>query len=157
MVGMIGVEVDRRWEGKQQLIQEAVAVLSSQCPPVSGETVRDRLICLLDAYPTHQLPADIRWATGQSLRAALHEILTDGIATGELRADLDVEVASAGMVGAVLCARVPSRRVVDTILNGWCRPLSRRQDAGAQPVNLTNSSRPPDFTSTVRTTPTPRA
>jgi AcrR family transcriptional regulator len=138
----------RRWSNKEDLVVDALAVLRTPMPPIKGESVRDDLIVMLtamhgdavndrsrnvmhmamgesDRYPA--LLAKFRCLVLEPRRDALRAILERGMATGELRADLDTEIALAALNGAVIwhckwgggesgAALAP--RIVDQLLSG---------------------------------------
>jgi len=138
----------RRWPGKEDLVLDAIATLRAPRPDVAGLPARDALVrymtaiqhefahprlrCLLniatcerDRYPN--LMERFRKIAIEPRQAALGEILRRGVADGELRTDLDVEVAVAALSGTLVyflkCdGREPSadlpERVVDTMLRG---------------------------------------
>lgn len=140
----------RRWAGKEALIIDAVAALKPPLPPVSGGPARDDLLALARAladersarharcawsviggaerYP--QLYADYQEQVIAPRRRIVEEVLRRGMATGELRADLDVEAALLSLIGALtLPGRSPGNgrgpgadwpeRVVDGLLRGF--------------------------------------
>ncbi|MFI6454831.1 TetR/AcrR family transcriptional regulator [Streptosporangium amethystogenes] len=113
----------RRWSNKEDLVVDALATLKSPLPELGGRSVHEDLIaylevvrrdacdarsrCVLniamnDAERHPRLVERIRQATIEPRRAALGALLQRGIATGELRADLDVPVAMATLVGTVM-------------------------------------------------------
>jgi AcrR family transcriptional regulator len=139
----------RRWSSKVELV---IAALSRPRPErsVSGEgTVRERLIGLIE-----ELCVSVRREPAKSLLAALvaeiprnpelaaavrevflakrretaFALLREGIAAGELRADLDLELASDALVGPVMIRALltggritPSlgATLVDAFYDGW--------------------------------------
>jgi AcrR family transcriptional regulator len=138
----------RRWPGKEDLLLEAFATIKSPLPEPRGESVRDDLVAMLQVMC--QDAADPRWIGRYSLllgegskypklmerykatvieprREMVRSVLRRGIATGELRPDVDVEVAMAMINGSVIvhsrhdvAAITPDYpdRVVDEILRG---------------------------------------
>jgi AcrR family transcriptional regulator len=143
----------RRWSSKVELV---IAALSRPRPEhsVSGEgTVRERLIRLIE-----ELCMSVRREPAKSLLAALvaeiprnpelaaavrevflarrretaFALLREGIAAGELRADLDLELASDALVGPVMIRALltggritPSlgATLVDAFYDGWGAPV----------------------------------
>ena len=102
----------RRWPNKEALIIDAVASMKGALPEPVGESVRDDLVMILKAARTGRslrfgqasvclLPEFLRdehlhemWrATMEPRRDVMRQVLRRGIATGELRADLDVELS----------------------------------------------------------------
>src|SRR5580692_11516221 len=113
----------RRWPGKEDLLLEAFATIKSPLPEPRGESVRDDLVAMLQVMC--QDAADPRWIGRYSLllgegskypklmerykatvieprREMVRSVLRRGIATGELRPDVDVEVAMAMINGSVI-------------------------------------------------------
>ena len=111
----------RRWANKEQLIVDAVASIKGEPPAVAGESVRDDLIALLrpvgkqkqsrfgrimpcligELRRNPQLAASFSQLT-EPHREKLREVVRRGIASGEIRADIDVEVAITALVGPML-------------------------------------------------------
>lgn len=138
----------RRWSGKEALLTDAIGNLKRPLPRPRGDSVREDLIRVLTLGPrqpdqritrimsslvpdVHTSPERYRLYQGllEPRRQAIREILRRGVHTGELRADLDIEVALALLTGPVLIQRMlrwhPGlddrslpRRVVDTALAG---------------------------------------
>jgi AcrR family transcriptional regulator len=138
----------RRWPGKEDLLLDAIAALKAPLPEPAGRSAREDLVALLAAMC--QETADPRRAREFALllgegakyprlmaryaetvleprREVIREILRRGIATGELRPDLDVDVALFMLIGAVVVRRgheqsaIPSdypELVVDELLRG---------------------------------------
>ena len=113
----------RRWSGKEDLLIAAFAAMKHPLPQPRGESVRDDLVALLTAiaadaedpryaqqyallhgagerYP--RLVARYRERVIEPRRELVRTVLRRGIETGELRADIDVEVAMLLLTGAVL-------------------------------------------------------
>jgi len=139
----------RRWANKQAMLADAVRELKGAPPKPSGSNVRERLLSLLrvtakgdDARAAKILPclipevqrSEIAYRVWQEAvveprREAGRQVLRQAIADGELRADLDVEVALSVLTGSVLLNRMlrwnPAldddtlpERVVDMVLDG---------------------------------------
>ncbi|MBW4706037.1 MULTISPECIES: TetR/AcrR family transcriptional regulator [unclassified Micromonospora] len=138
----------RRWPGKDALLLDALRRLKGVVPQPAGHSVRDDLVLLVGAVghnidpraerimpclvpevnrsPDHfQLYQNII----EPRRKIMREVLRRGVATGELRADLDIEVAMALLTGPMLVQRLlrwhPElddrllpERVVDGVLDG---------------------------------------
>ncbi len=102
----------RRWPNKEALIIDAVASMKGPLPVPVGESVRDDLVMLLKASRTGRslrygqvtvclLPEFLKdehlhdmWrAVMEPRRDVMRQVLRRGIAKGELRADLDVELS----------------------------------------------------------------
>jgi AcrR family transcriptional regulator len=138
----------RRWPGKEQLLLAAMAALKKPLPEPAGDSARDDLVALVGAmaeetadprrtrefallhgegakYP--QLMARYRETVVEPRREVVRSVLRRGVATGELRADIDIEVALFMLVGAVFAATrhepggiAPgfAERVVDELVRG---------------------------------------
>ncbi|MGK5739703.1 TetR/AcrR family transcriptional regulator [Micromonospora sp. URMC 103] len=138
----------RRWPGKEALLRDALSILKGVPPEPAGRSVRDDLVLLLggvgrnaDPRAAKIMPCLLpevnrnhdRYQLYQGVieprRARVREVLQRGIRTGELRADLDVELALALLTGPMLIQRVlrwhPElddtvlpEQVVDGVLDG---------------------------------------
>jgi len=114
----------RRWPNKEALLIDAVAAVKGPLPRPSGASVREDLVELLRPVgqnatgPQNILPClipqlrrspELR-AVYQSItephREQLRQVLRRGIDSGELRPDLDVEVAMAMLVAPMLAQSV---------------------------------------------------
>ncbi|MEU9828671.1 TetR/AcrR family transcriptional regulator [Micromonospora chersina] len=138
----------RRWSGKDALLMDALRRLKGVPPQPAGHSVRDDLVLLVGAVghnvdpraakimpclvpevnrsPDHfQLYQNII----EPRRKLMREVLRRGVDSGELRADLDIELAMALLNGPMLIQRVlrwhPElderilpERVVDSVLEG---------------------------------------
>lgn len=141
----------RRWSNKEDLVVDALATLKPPIPPLAGRSVRDDLVAYLrvlrDEY-RHQrtrcimniamsdserhprLAQRFREIAIEPRRAALRDVLRRGMKTGELRPDLDVEMAMAILSGAMMWYTRWNRsgpeppedvaeRIVDEVLLGF--------------------------------------
>ena len=113
----------RRWGGKEDLLIAAFAAMKHPLPEPRGESARADLIALLaviaadaddprfaqqyallhgagERYP--RLVARYREQVVEPRRELVRVVLRRGIETGELRADIDVEVAMLMLTGAVM-------------------------------------------------------
>jgi AcrR family transcriptional regulator len=113
----------RRWGGKEDLLIAAFAAMKHPLPEPRRESVREDLIALLaviaadaddprfaqqyallhgagERYP--RLVARYREQVVEPRRELVRVVLRRGIETGELRADIDVEVAMLMLTGAVM-------------------------------------------------------
>ncbi len=138
----------RRWPNKEALIIGAMAALKPPLPPVGGDSVREDLVVIARALLAEQEAGRSRglWRIMSSAekypellegfqrqvlaprREQLEEVLRRGARTGELRGDLDPELALRMIIGALTFrSRAPSRRppdpdlperVVDLLLSG---------------------------------------
>lgn len=138
----------RRWPGKEDLLIAAFASLKSPLPEPRGESAREDLIAMLDVMANDA--DDPRYARQFALlhgegeryprlvkrykeqvveprRELIRSVLRRGVATGELRADTDIEIAMLTLTGAVMARGKHDRtsaepgfatRVVDELLRG---------------------------------------
>ncbi|WAZ25627.1 TetR/AcrR family transcriptional regulator [Streptomyces cinnabarinus] len=158
--GVARATIYRRWRNKEELVLAALGSLDLPVPPLDGLSLRERLVALVDqlrhrGQDTH-LHRLIGSLLGEAVRrpqlverfentvvAARHEallrVLTDGIDSGELRADLDlddaVEILTGPMAARLILRQRPvesaafAERIVDTFLNG-----TRTIRAGTSPA-----------------------
>ncbi|MER7499901.1 TetR/AcrR family transcriptional regulator [Nonomuraea pusilla] len=139
----------RRWSNKEDLVVDALSTLKSPLPPLSGTSVREDLIALLDAMRRESGQARSRCVMNIAMsesdryprlmerffkraveprREALRAVIERGVASGELRPDLDVELGMAVLSGTMLwytkwgpagdLAPDLAERVVDAALHG---------------------------------------
>jgi AcrR family transcriptional regulator len=139
----------RRWQGKEALIIDALATLKGPIPELAGRSVRDDLLTMaralsqvkrenrrLDFFYWNllgggrhpELARRFEQDVIEPRREVFRAVLRRGIATGELRADIDVDAAYFMIVGAITArarARTPgplpadfADRVVDSVLGG---------------------------------------
>lgn len=138
----------RRWSGKEPLIVDAVNTMKGPLPEPVGDSVREDLIRLLGHPPgprdqrlgrvmsclsPHVSRSPERYRLYQNMveprREAMRHVLRRGIQTGELRPDIDIEVALAVLTAPQLLQRMVRwhpdldeaalpARVVDTVLAG---------------------------------------
>ncbi|GAA3146267.1 TetR/AcrR family transcriptional regulator [Planomonospora alba] len=113
----------RRWSNKEDLVVDALATLKSPPPPPDAPTVRENLaaylemlereacdvrgrcvmnIAMNEADRNPHLVERIRQAAIRPRQEALAALLRRGVESGELRADLDVPVAMAMVVGTMM-------------------------------------------------------
>ena len=148
--------VYRRWPNKDALLIDAVAAMKGPLPEPPGISIRDDLImlvaalrnkwseqygrataCLLpelvrnpDLHEAHQAVIEPR-------RDVMRTVLQRGVETGELRADLDIELTVLLLSGPSLAQnvfrwnpRVPAEgfaeALVDAVLRGAAAPAARR-------------------------------
>jgi AcrR family transcriptional regulator len=125
----------RRWPGKEDLLLDAMASLKTPLPRPAGHSVREDLEMLLTAmcadtadpcrarefalllgegskYP--RLMARYRESVVEPRREVIREVLRRGAASGELRADTDIDAALFMLTGAVV-----ARGKFDTIPPGY--------------------------------------
>ena len=112
----------RRWPNKEALIIDALAALKAPFPEPVGDSVRDDLIAVARAFMTDKADKkrlDCYWSiiggaerypelmarftreVIEPRRDVIRAVLRRGISSGELRADLDVEVTLWLIMGAV--------------------------------------------------------
>lgn len=138
----------RRWSGKDALLLDALRRLKGILPQPAGHSVRDDLVLLVGAVGQHIDPRAAKimpclvpevnrspdhFQLYQNIieprRQLMREVLRRGIRTGELRADLDVEVTMALLTGPMLVQRmlrwhpelddrILPERIVDGVLEG---------------------------------------
>jgi AcrR family transcriptional regulator len=138
----------RRWANKEALIIDAVAALKGPVPELAGESVRDDLVTLMKSNrSSHQhnygkvtaclMPELMRddqimagyQAVIEPRREVMRDVLRRGIASGELRADLDIELTLLMLTGPNMLnnlfphqPRVPkegfAEALVDAVLRG---------------------------------------
>jgi AcrR family transcriptional regulator len=101
----------RRWPNKEALLIDTVATMKGPLPELKGESVRDDLValiaanwtsrarrygkvtaCLLPQYSRDDEMRRVYQAITEPRREAMRSVLRRGIALGELRPDLDIEL-----------------------------------------------------------------
>lgn len=139
----------RRWSSKEDLLIAALGSLKSPLPEPHGESVHDDLVLLLEAmikdssdprymrqfamlhgeasqYP--RLLARYAETVVEPRRDVIRSVLRRGMADGELRADLDIEIAMLTLTGAVIargkhdpCPPAPefAPKIVHELLRGF--------------------------------------
>lgn len=143
----------RRWPGKDELLVDVLATLEGPPPQPRGESVRDDLVALVDFLRTNaldkrsaallhlalteagthpKLARRYHEAVAGPRAAAVREVLRRGVASGELRADLDPDLLTDLFTGPVLARAVLhpwlplpaglAARVVDAVLDGVRSP-----------------------------------
>ncbi|MFJ1758082.1 TetR/AcrR family transcriptional regulator [Kitasatospora sp. NPDC088134] len=147
----------RRWPNKEALLVDVVARLEEPMPPLAGPTYRDDLINAVDYMRRRGLIKRTRWVVKSALgqmntwpelkqvyhervvhprRAMIREIVRRGVAAGELRADVDVELLCELLIGPILVRTVlwddapledPDlpRQMVDAALQGIAADRAR--------------------------------
>uniref|UniRef100_UPI000623DD90 TetR/AcrR family transcriptional regulator n=1 Tax=Allosalinactinospora lopnorensis TaxID=1352348 RepID=UPI000623DD90 len=136
----------RRWTSKEELLTDAVATLRPPLPGVNRESVRDdlveliaqvcgemdspldRAISALMMSETHpEIVSRIKRSVFAPRNEVLYEVLRRGVASGELRSDLDPQTVLNLLVGGALVyrrsgsggpARACAELLVDTVLTG---------------------------------------
>lgn len=138
----------RRWPNKEALLIDAVAAMKGPLPEPAGVSVRDDLImlvkanrsgraerhgkvsaCLIPEFIRDPSLHDMYQAVVEPRRDVTRQVLLRGIATGELRPDLDVELTLLMLSGPSMLQnmlrwnpRVPeegyAEALVDALLRG---------------------------------------
>jgi AcrR family transcriptional regulator len=150
----------RRWPNKEALIVDAVASLKGPVPKIAGESVRDDLITLLTPMAHTKdnrtakimscLMPELRRSSSllgcyqnmvEARRTVMRDVVRRGMRTGELRPDLDVELALTLLSAPVIVqnmlhwnpaldtAGLPER-VVDAVLAGIAVPQAGSASSG---------------------------
>ncbi len=113
----------RRWPGKRELILDALATLNDDFPSLTSGSTKERLLNAMRYMANRDtgslagriMPRMMVYSLTQPdlyaeyfdrvimpRREHLKRVLRDGIHSGELRADLDIETATMSIVGPVL-------------------------------------------------------
>ncbi|MFC4585050.1 TetR/AcrR family transcriptional regulator [Sphaerisporangium corydalis] len=113
----------RRWSSKEDLVVDALATLKAPIPELDAATVRENVVRYLAAMQQEShnrrtrcimnialseserfphLARRFREIAVRPRREALREVIQRGVDSGELRPDVDVEVAMAALSGAML-------------------------------------------------------
>ena len=138
----------RRWTNKEMLIDDALGALKGPLPELDGLSIRDDLVkllesiaamrtarigrvipCLIPELPHNPKLARRFHALGEPRRELMRSVLHRGIESGELRADIDIEMTCAMLSGPMvsqtwfdwhpdLDMTNMSEKVVDGILPG---------------------------------------
>ncbi|WP_442875136.1 TetR/AcrR family transcriptional regulator [Actinoplanes sp. NBC_00393] len=136
----------RRWPNKEALLIDAVRSMKGPLPELEGRSVRDDLIALMEANRTPHarrngkitaclLPEFIRdpelgrmhQAVVEPRRDVMRQVLRRGMESGELRADLDVELtllmlsAPSMMQSMLWSPRVPDEGFAETLVDAVLR------------------------------------
>jgi AcrR family transcriptional regulator len=144
----------RRWSGKEELFIEVVRAAEPPEPELPGTSMRDDLLALLENLRQRGLASrssvllhnvHVQMKTNPRIWSAYHEnvieprrrlvldVLRRGQQSGELRADIDVDLANDLFVGPILVRSVMrpeadlcedlAEQIVDSVLAGL-RPVS---------------------------------
>ncbi|MFC4532319.1 TetR/AcrR family transcriptional regulator [Sphaerisporangium dianthi] len=113
----------RRWSNKEELVVDALASLKAPIPELPGWSVRDDVIRYLSVmqqesrHPRTRCIMNIALSESERFphlaerfreivirprREVLRAVLQRGVASGELRSDVDVEVTMAALSGAMM-------------------------------------------------------
>ena len=115
----------RRWPNKEALLVDAVATMKGPLPEPLGESVRDDLVMLVSAMRNKRMEhygkvtacllpelakspemRRIHQSVVEPRREVTRGVLRRGIETGELRADLDVELTLLMLSGPIFAQNV---------------------------------------------------
>ncbi|MFR9791509.1 TetR/AcrR family transcriptional regulator [Streptomyces sp. MB22_4] len=144
----------RRWSGKEELFVDVLRAAEPPDPELPGTSMRDDLIVLLESLRQRGLVSRssvilhnvyVQMKSSPRIWAAYHagvvaprrvlmlDVLRRGQRDGELRTDVDLELANDMFVGAMLVRTIMrpdgdlpedlAERIVDTVLEGL-RPVS---------------------------------
>jgi AcrR family transcriptional regulator len=138
----------RRWANKEALIVDAVVAMKGPVPPIGGESVREDLVtlvagarkassqragkvtmCLLPELHRNPQMHERYQELVEPRRQAMREVLQRGVTTGEIRADVDIELTLLMLTGPMLAQSMLrwnpkldtanlAERLVDTLLAG---------------------------------------
>jgi AcrR family transcriptional regulator len=141
----------RRWANKDELVEDALSSLSDALPELpEGDNTRDRLVVMVEQIRAKSvetcsgrlMPRMLSYATQhpdlfthyytsviQPRRERYRVVLAEGIASGQLRADLDIELAATLIAAPMLYLHLmqvgmgapgpgTSQALVDMVLNG---------------------------------------
>ena len=137
----------RRWPNKEALLIDAVATMKGPLPEPKGESVRDDLILLIAATRQKRMeeygrvtacllpelvkrPDMLRVYQGviEPRREVMRRVLRRGVETGELRADLDIELTLLMLSGPSLAQNmlrwnphVPDEGFAEALVDGVLR------------------------------------
>ncbi len=146
--GVGNATIYRRWPNKEELLLAALGSMKSPFPELKGACARDDLVAMLTVmcadkadprkarrhalllgeggrYP--RLMARYKESVVKPRHDAIRAVLRRGIETGELRADVDVEIALLTLTGTVLAKEKSAdgelnagfaARIVDEVLLG---------------------------------------
>ncbi|MFE6282207.1 TetR/AcrR family transcriptional regulator [Streptomyces sp. NPDC057877] len=168
--GVARATIYRRWRNKEELVLAALSALDLPVPPLAGLSLRQRLVTLVDQLrhrgqdtPLHRLMGGLlseavrrphlverfEETVVAARREALVGALRDGVDSGELRADLDlddaVEILTGPMAARLILRQRPvesaafAETIVDTFLNG-----TRAHRAGPTPGTAPENPPPPE-------------
>jgi AcrR family transcriptional regulator len=138
----------RRWPNKEALLVDAVGTMKGPVPEPKGESVRDDLVmliaanwttrakrygkvtaCLLPEFGRDEEMRRVYQAIIEPRRDVMRQVLRRGVANGDLRADLDIEMTLLLLSGPSMVQnmlqynpRVPEQgfpeALVDAVLRG---------------------------------------
>ncbi|MDH2388061.1 MULTISPECIES: TetR/AcrR family transcriptional regulator [Streptomyces] len=133
--GVARATVYRRWRNKEELVLAALGSLDLPVPHLEGLPLRDKLVALVDQIRhrgqdtlLHRLLAGLVGEAARrphlverfeetvvaQRRRAFEQALSEGVESGELRADLDVDQAIEMLTGPMLSRLILRQRPVDS-------------------------------------------
>ncbi len=117
----------RRWPNKESLVIDAIGSLKGPLPELTGESIREDLLTLLRSMikvrasragqimpcllPELQRNPELQRQYQRIVeprREHMREVLRRGVAEGQLRADLDIEVAAALLNAPMIVQNMPN-------------------------------------------------
>jgi len=144
----------RRWPNKDALIVDAIATVEEPNPDVPGTSLRDDLLAIMtnvigrkvgekssrlyawmtaEADRSPEIRMQYKSLVVERRREFARQVLRDWQAKGELRADVDIEVALLLVVGPVLAYRMhwfdndlPSEDVIEQLVDAALEGLQAR-------------------------------
>lgn len=146
----------RRWANKDELIVDALSSLNDALPEIPEGSIRDKLVQMVDQVRAKStetcsgrlMPRMLSYSTQhpelfktyfshviEPRRERYRTVLREGVASGELRADLDIELAATLVAAPMLYLHLmqlgmgapkpgTSERLVDAVLDGIRTPAS---------------------------------
>jgi AcrR family transcriptional regulator len=140
----------RRWPNKEALLVDAVATMKGPLPELKGESVRDDLVTLVAANWTSRakrngkvtaclLPEFSKGAEMRRVyqtiieprREVMRNVLRRGVANGELRPDVDIELTLLMLSGSSMLQnmlqwnpRVPEEGFPEALVDGVMRGIA---------------------------------
>jgi AcrR family transcriptional regulator len=167
--GVAKTTIYRRWPSKAGMVVEAIVEAGKDCPVEeargSGESLAAALMRMIEGLScsrvakiisglavemphNEELASAVREGLMKPNRAALRALLERGIATGELRSDLDLDVVGDLLVGPVFFRLLFSgdpvgpalaAATIDSVLRGIAAPtpgrIARRPNSPVSPVD----------------------
>lgn len=126
----------RHWDGKLALVEDAIRTLKSFDPPPTEGSVRDRVVVLLrqvaarmaDSTWSSCMPAlidaaqrdaqvrEVHCSLFDDRKSGLVRLLAAGVATGEISADVDLDLLAESLIGPLVVRRLLTQRPLDPAL-----------------------------------------
>lgn len=147
--GVSKATIYRRWDSKETMLVEGLVNLASKAPDPTGDDIQSALTSLLAQtcdFLESRAGSALPWLVGEVAagtplgrkyadsvirprRELVADLIRQGVDTGELRSDLDVEIATDLVGGVALMKKFQSKYndypddwvagVVGTLLQGW--------------------------------------